>query len=187
MTYQKISTITQDAIYNLIPIFEESTVRYLVESFGISFQELADTLHDVYDSQFIDRATGISLNNISKEVGIPRPITGEAATDDNKYRALIKAKIAANRSNGTIKDLYNILGLLGATSINISDIPYAAIRINIKGQFLLTLEEMLNILVGATPPISIEINKLSSTPFGFKNNPNAFGFGVGKLGRSKQI
>lgn len=188
MTYTKITTHKQDSINNLIfELRKNSNVKDLIEILGDRFQELEDVLSDIYDSQFIDIADTYSLNLIGDMVGMLRPLTGDASTNNDKYRALIKAKIAQNRSYGTILDVYNILGLLGANSILARDIPNAALKLQISGNLLLTLSEILTIIKGATAPISLEITEYTATPFGFLEDPNTFGFGVGELGDSITI
>lgn len=186
MSYQKITTCEEDAISNLIPLFKQSTVKDLVSITGDRYQDLANTLHDIYNARFLDRATGISLDYLGAQVGQPRPLYGPATTD-NKYRALIKARIAANRSNGTLPEIYNILGFLGAKNIIAEDVPNAAMRINIQGDFLLSLQEILTTLIGATAPISLEINSYSDHFFGFLEDSESFGFDDGELGDSVQI
>lgn len=188
MTYTKITTHKEDAVSNLIfELRKNSNVKDLIVILGDRFQELEDVLSDIHDSQFIDKADTYSLNLIGEIVGIQRPLTGAASTDNDKYRALIKAKIAQNRSNGTILDVYNILGLLGANNIITRDVPNAALKIQISGNLLLDLSEIIAIIKGATAPISLEITKYTATPFGFLENPLAYGFGVGELGDSISI
>jgi hypothetical protein len=185
MTYTKITTHKQDSVNNLIFQFrKESNVKDLIEIDGDRFQELEDSLNDVYNSMIIDLSDTYSLNLIGEMVGIPRPLSGEASTDDNKYRALVKAKIAQNRSHGTITDVYNILGLLGANKIIARDVPHASLKLQISGDLLLSLSEIITIIKGATAPISLEITEFTSTPFGFLEDPTAYGFGVGELGDS---
>ena len=188
MTYTKITTHKEDAIANLIFQFrKDSNVKDLIEILGNRFQDLEDSLNDVYLAQTLDLSDTYSLNLIGEMVGMPRPITGTASTDNNKYRALIKAKIAQNRSNGTLTDVYNILGLLGATNILARDVPHAALKLQISGDLLLELSEILTIIKGATAPISLEITEFTATPFGFIEDLNSYGFGVGELGDSITI
>lgn len=186
MTYNKITTHKEDSISNLIFDFKKEIldIKEIVSIDGDRFQTLENTLYDIYLSQFIDFATGISLEIIGKEVGEPRPISGDAATDDDIYRYLIKARIAANRSNGTLPEIYNILGLLGATDIISNDVPNAALQLYIKGDLLLPLEDILKTLIGATAPISLEITEYSDMPFGFIEDPKSYGFDEGELGDS---
>lgn len=183
MIYTKIIDHLEDSVSNLIFQFRDgSDIEKLVSSDGQRFQDIENSLFDVYNCQFIDRATGINLDFIGNEIGQPRPLSGD--TSDNTYRYLIKAKIAANRSNGTLPEIYNILGLLGATGIIAQDIPHAALQLNIKGDLLVSLAEILKALIGATAPIELEINQYTDTPFGFLEDPESFGFDEGELGDS---
>lgn len=180
MTYTKILDHETESINNLIFEFKKTTIQDLIKINGENFQELENAISDIYDSQFIDRATGISLDLIGNETGQLRPVTGDIT--DNTYRYLIKAKIAANRSNGTLPEIYNILGLLGAIGIKAQDIPHATLKLNLKGNLLLPLIDILKTLIGATAPISLEINKYTDTPFGFDGDTDSYGFGIGELG-----
>jgi hypothetical protein len=67
MTYTKITTHKQDSVNNLIFQFrKESNVKDLIEIDGDRFQELEDSLNDVYNSMIIDLSDTYSLNLIGE-------------------------------------------------------------------------------------------------------------------------
>jgi hypothetical protein len=180
--YTKITTHEQDAIDNFIFIFrKKGNVKDLF--LGDRWQDIENCISDIYDSRFIDRATGVSLDQIGLEVGEPRPLFGPAATDDVIYRILIKARIAANASNSLLSDVVGIMQILGAENIYVRYLFPAGFYIAYSGADILTKSEIRDILISATEPVSIDIVKISSTrPFGFLGNPLAYGLDDGLLG-----
>lgn len=81
----------------------EALVRALVSP----FQEIEDTLWALFESD-VDSATGDELDVLGRIVGEPR--AGE--TDDEVYRRRVRARIMANRSNGTVEDLIRVSRLI---------------------------------------------------------------------------
>lgn len=81
-----------------LPRFEE-LVRILAEE----VQEIEDALWQIAQDD-VDSAIGVQLDGFGEIVGAER----EGLSDAN-YRALIRATIRANRSEGTTPDLYSIV------------------------------------------------------------------------------
>lgn len=93
---QALDSRTDD--YREIPRFEEVTEIYAEE-----IQELEDAIWGVaLDS--VDTAVGVQLDGFGSIVGAER----EGLSDDD-YRALIRATIAANNSEGTTPDIYAVV------------------------------------------------------------------------------
>lgn len=181
--YQKITDHQSEAESRLLFQFRKnSNVKDLITISGERTQGIEDVLFDIYSKRFLENAEGFLLDWIGTMSGLPRPVTGEAATDDDKYRILIYAWIAAKTSHSTRPDIVNILQILKADFIYIRDLYPAGVIISYSGITLLTVEELKNIIIKATAPISLDITRSSVTPFGFKGNPRARGFGVGQLG-----
>lgn len=181
--YIKITTHEADIKKRLLFQFrrKNGTFTQLVSALGNRYQGIENVLNDIYLKRFIDNAEGVVLDWIAQETGIRnRPVN----FTDEQFRILIKAHIAANTSQGIKSNLENILKILGSEKTNIKDIPYASASIQLKGNLLISLEDIKNILIKATAPISFEITKYTDTPFGFLEDPTSFGFDVGELGDS---
>lgn len=181
--YEKITTHEQDAEDNFIFIFRKnSNVKDLI--FGNRIQDLENVINDIYLSRFLDQATDKSLELIGERSGQPRPLSGEASTDDDMYRILIRAKIAANVSIGNFPDIAAVLEALECPYIYIRDLYPAGMLITYSDDLnLLSIAEIKALLVLAKTPVSLVVTRShSSTPFGFAGNSRASGFDAGKLG-----
>lgn len=74
-----------------------------VRAFLDEVQEYEDELWTLVGLLDIDRATGIDLDRIGRIVVQPR-----SSESDDAYRRLLRARIAANRSSGTYRDLWRV-------------------------------------------------------------------------------
>jgi hypothetical protein len=190
MDYTKITSHIADAKDRLLYQFRRGTsdISDLLATFSDRYQGMENVLYDLYFYLNLDNAYGELLDKIGVEHNMPRPITGLASTDDNAYRLLIKAKIAANTSDGLREDIYNILGILGASNIWLQNIYPATIQINYTGisESLIIPSELSNLLESGTQPISINISNYHETEyFAFFGCPGGAGFSNGYLGSSK--
>jgi hypothetical protein len=70
-------------------------------------QAIENTLQDMLVFRTVDRATGVNLDRLGKIVGQPR----NGLVDDD-YRRYIRARIAANRSRGTVNDILKVARLI---------------------------------------------------------------------------
>lgn len=66
-------------------------------------QEIEDAAHQLLN-RTLDNATGYTLDCYGKLVGQPRGVF----TDDEDYRRVIRARILANKSSGTIRDVLRV-------------------------------------------------------------------------------
>lgn len=81
-----------------------------VRLMAAQFQDLEDAAQSLPTIVNIDDSVGAQLDNLGRIVGQPR-----AVNDDASYRLYLKARIVANRSNGTAEDLYRVFrALFGA-------------------------------------------------------------------------
>jgi hypothetical protein len=121
---QSLNARTED--YRGLPRFEE-----LLTIFCEQIQEIEDAIFQVaLDS--VDTAVGVQLDGFGSIVGADR----QGLSDDD-YRALIRATIKANNSEGTIPDLYGVvLAALAAAGPG-----FAALRIYPPAGFII---EILN-------------------------------------------
>ncbi len=156
----------------------------LVEAKASRYQDLEDALSPMIAERYLDQAVGQQLTNIGAEVGEPRPTTGEAATDDDVYRVLIYARIAANVSEGRAVDLLGIIATLGGGSPFIMDVYPASVTINYRASNVLSCNCISEILRQAAPPVTFDITQHTDTPFGFAGDSSASGFGIGEIGES---
>lgn len=85
-----------------LPVWEA-----ILRSFGEEFQEIEDAFVQLRDERSIDTATGATLESIGRRVGEP-----PSGLDTEIYRRRIRARIAANRSKGRVKDLIRVARLI---------------------------------------------------------------------------
>lgn len=93
-------------------------------------QYVEDAFYDLWLGRMVDTATGDALKRIGKIVG--QVFAGE---EEELYRRHVRARIAVNRSNGTIPDLIKVARLIigDDATVEIRAKPYypAAITIEI--------------------------------------------------------
>lgn len=148
-------------------------------------QAIEDVLYPMIQAKYLAYATGQTLEYLGELVGMPRPIGGLAASDDEIYRALIYGKIAANVSWGTKQDIYDIVGALQGTSIKVYNVYPAAVTVNyIASTVIDDCSCIRDILESATHPIEFDITAYTETPFGFSDDSTAYGFDVGEIGEA---
>ncbi|KAL3947436.1 hypothetical protein [Lentilactobacillus hilgardii] len=105
--YQKIR-IYLDTGYNWNDGSEMINLSNILADFFLLIDGNTDA---IYDAKIIDEAVGLELDNIGDQINQPR----YGATDDN-YRFILKSKIVAGHSSGTINDIINTI----ANSLGIS-------------------------------------------------------------------
>jgi hypothetical protein len=105
-----------------------------ITSFGEEFQELEDAFVQLRDERTIDTATGVTLEDIGRRVGEP-----PSGLDEEIYRRRIRARIAANRSKGRVKDLIRVARLVLAETdgtvpvVTLARERYATMLVQILG------------------------------------------------------
>lgn len=75
-------------------------VQQLVEALATPSQEVEDTLIQLLTERAVDTAIGAQLDLLGKLVGEKR----QGAADED-YRRRVRARISANRSEGTVEDI----------------------------------------------------------------------------------
>ena len=183
---EQITTHEADGFDRLKQDFKDKgNFKDLIGVLTARTQAFEDIAFPMIQSMYIANATGSTLDSIGENVGRTRPVFGDAATDDDVYRVLIYAQIAANTSVGRISDFYNILGALGLSNTKVYQVFPAALTVNYTPNTLtMTCACIRSILESASHPIELDIVQHSGTPFGFLGDSGAFGFGVGELGES---
>lgn len=172
-------------LYQFRTASESPNMMDLIECLISEIQELENVFFDILVYRTLANATGQTLNYIGENVGLPRTVSGPDASDDNIYRQLIRAKIAENVSEGTGPDLKQILQIFAATEILSFDIPHATKEYNIKGDFIVDLSYIKNGIIKGSLPVAINLSSYTDHPFGFADDPTAFGFGEGELGSTE--
>lgn len=84
-----------------------NNVEKLVATLATPFQSLENALQQLLTERSIDTAVGAQLDVIGKLVGQARN-----GLDDDTYRRYCRARIATNRSNGTIENLITVTDLI---------------------------------------------------------------------------
>lgn len=84
-----------------------SNIGRLMAVVDMETQEIRDTLKTIELYRLIDNATGVTLDNIGKNV-----LQERDAMDDIRYRMFLKVKIRANRSGGQIDTINEIVDAL---------------------------------------------------------------------------
>lgn len=84
-----------------------SNIGRLMAVIELEMQEIRDTLKTIELYRLIDNATGVTLDNIGKNV-----LQERGAMDDVRYRMFLKVKIRANRSGGQIDTINEIMDSL---------------------------------------------------------------------------
>lgn len=107
MTLSHNTTIVTDG-KALLPGMHQGKANFeaLLGIFLAKLQEVEDTFWDSYVLRQLDNATAAQLNLIGKIVGEPRRLISSGDAD---YRRLIRARIAANKSAGTIAQVLRVL------------------------------------------------------------------------------
>lgn len=89
------------------PFWGKPRIASFIWAIVTGLQELENAVHSVITLRQVDNATLTQLQVLGKIVG-----QRYAAEDVETYRGLIKARIAANRSSGTIDDLLRVIQAL---------------------------------------------------------------------------
>lgn len=82
--------------------------EHLVAAFAAPFQLLEDAQQQLLVNRTVDSAIGVQLTTVGKLVGQPR----QGVTDDDIFRRYVRARIAVNKSDGTIEDILTVSDLV---------------------------------------------------------------------------
>lgn len=116
--------------------YRDMTARFLplLDLFNQQAQDLEDAFWALLQAHLLDTATDTWLERIGAMVGETRQ-----ASTDVQYRYRIRARVVANRSSGTVEELFEIIRLMlfGATATIITrewtlGVSPAAIEIRIE-------------------------------------------------------
>lgn len=95
------------AIGRLPQQFRKPRVESLLRILATPGQPLESALWQLLTQRSVANSLGVQLDAIGTIVGQPR-----GGTDDETYRVFLRARIAANRSRGTVEDILRVLNLI---------------------------------------------------------------------------
>lgn len=132
MAYTQITDHDAQALARLAFQFESSTnLRAVISAGAASVQTAEDVLWALYNERLLDGAEGAQLDAIGAVIGQAR----EAATDD-QYRARLRGRILANRSDNSVETLLSIVrAVLGVAVVaTLTQYQPAAFVIDVSGE-----------------------------------------------------
>lgn len=115
----------------------------LIANLATPFQSIETALQQLLTERSIDTAIGAQLDVIGRLVGQPRN-----GLDDETYRRYCRARIATNKSNGTIENLITVTELIvydddGYYEIDNQGVAAVVVRV----QNLSITEELADVLI----------------------------------------
>ena len=114
------------AQYSLWQYQDKPKFQAMLRALVSALQPLESLAFDVYEGVRLDTAIGAQLEILGKIVGWEK-----GTKTDEEYRAFIRGKILANRSNGTLPETYAILDLFTLDAQAIQEYPPAAYVVEI--------------------------------------------------------
>jgi hypothetical protein len=129
MALQRNDKHFYEALVRLVgPFWGRPRIAALLQSYIDPIQALENAAWEVIDARHVDTATGVHLDTLGAIVGQPR-----FTSDDDTYRNVIRAKIAANRSKGTTDSLIAVVRLAGDVSspVQVTHVGPAVVRITL--------------------------------------------------------
>lgn len=119
------TALVVEAQGNLIEQFRgRASIEALVDALVTQCQEIEDAGFQIIEDTVIATAVGMQLDGLGDIVGIER-----GGSSDAEFRTRIQAQILVNDSSGTISELLEILVVLGASTIVLTEWPPAKIEI----------------------------------------------------------
>jgi len=168
---QRIDDHVARAKVRLAYRFQKPRILGFVEALVKPIQNFENVAWQVFAERNVDNAVGVQLDQIGEKVGQPR-----LGYLDDAYRRLIRARISANKSNGTVNDLIRISNLViddPAASIVVTQFFPASVRVFVDG--LALDEDTADILIGflrkaVAAGVRVTLEYLTAAPsasFGF--------------------
>jgi len=157
------------------------------KSYLKQIQDLEDAVFEVIFARVLETAIGVQLSIIGAIVQQPR-----TTDDDDRYRAMIRARIAINLSHSTAEDLIRVAGLILSPfneNFRVRDEPPAQIRLEVLDPLLSTEADLLFNLLELADPAGVRLlvqwQSTLSTPSDkllLSNEIDGNSFGGGSLG-----
>lgn len=146
----QITTHKDDALDRLLQQFADSSnLHSLISVYAGRMQGLEDAVYPLLELRYsIDSAEGEVLDRIGALLVLDRQ-----GVSDTRYRALLKARIAATRAAGTASDFIELVRLLesdASFSIQLREYAHATAYLELQQPLLATdLEQFLRIMRSA--------------------------------------
>lgn len=127
MTIPRVTDHAEQGLARLIQQYQgKPRIRGWLLSYLDEAQEISDQIYLTTLSRLIDHAAGVHLDVIGKIVGQPR-----REGDDERYRVLLRARVAVNVSDGTVGDLQRVASLvLGGPDFSIDEVFPASVVVD---------------------------------------------------------
>ena len=107
----------------------KENIEKLLKVFTNELQTAEAALFDVLNLRALSTATAAQLDSIGEHIGSLR-----AGKNDVEYKAAIAKQIAINISNGTEKDIHDVvMNLTDATTVKVTDSGTAEVRVTTDG------------------------------------------------------
>ena len=135
-----------------------------------------------------DGQTGIDTFGKARFRSIGEEYLASAYLNDDMYRRVLWAKVFYDISNGTIPDiLQSTRKILNTESVSLAEINnanlYLIIGANLTESQILLMKSLNLIVKGGGIGIKYIVTYNDKNYFGFKNQPNSKGFGIGEFAR----
>lgn len=196
MTITKITDHVSQAQARMLSQYADKTIfKDLIEVLCNGIQTLEDYIYEFYGLLDIDTAHNSWLDLIGEIVGQPR-----YNTTDEIYRALIRAKIGQNSSDGTYEYIMSIFKILtGSVTVKLTELDYASIAIWSETEAPASIQSLIYGFIDSAVAGGVEVAEVGvyddMEPFGFVSTTmgslDIYGFGSitggeangGKLGK----
>lgn len=162
--------------------FDDSpNLRGLIRACLRFLQDIEDMIFETWADRLLETAAGAQLDQYGDVLGAPRNGLGDVA-----YRRILRVQILANLSSGSIDRLLQIWKALEATDEVDADeydprtVIYSAVRATVSSatERARTKGMMLSAKKGG---IEVQLIEATDGYFGFKDDPDAEGFGEGEF------
>ena len=135
-----------------------------------------------------DGQTGIDTFGKARFRSAGEEYLATARLNDDMYRRILWAKVFYDISNGTIPDiLQSTRKILNTESVSLAEINnanlYLIIGANLTESQILLMKSLNLIVKGGGIGIKYIVTYNDKNYFGFKNQPNSKGFGIGEFAR----
>lgn len=111
----------------LVQYKNKPRLRAWLSAYLKQVQDLEDAIFEMRVKRFIDSAEGVQLDIIGRVVG-----EGRNSRDDALFRLFLRARIRINRSLGTNKDIFDVMGIISSSPFTFLEYPPATLAIELS-------------------------------------------------------
>lgn len=137
------------------PFWGKPRVAALLRAMIRRVQELEDATWEVLAAYNIDTADATRLDILGRVVGQPR-----FAFDDEEFRSVIRAKIAANKSRTLVDDIINVIHLAtaGTQEVHVSHFSPATCVVELSAEITAAQHTALEYLLPKTRAAGVQLH-----------------------------